>query len=141
MRVRKALGSRCGDFALRHAYDPVRRDREASARPATIRPVSLEMSEDAFNELRSSLKNQMQLVAVVGRMIALRAIAAELFLGDIQVNLECDPEIENAMCVVFRVQADGELSEIAERRREWYRRTFGLLGLSSSKLRLSIDIH
>jgi len=91
-------------------------------------------------EFLSVLKKQAQHVKVVTQIPLLRAIAAELFFGPIDVEFQTDPEIADAHAIVFNVQAAGDLKEIAGLRSAWYARTFELLGVNCDKVRLSIDI-
>ena len=67
------------------------------------------------------------------------AIARELF-GEATTEIAIDPEIEDLHFLVISVRTSGEPREVANRRREWHRRTSPLLGEDCGKVQLLIDI-
>lgn len=88
----------------------------------------------------SALRKQARFAAVVGKISKFRAILSELFLGEIKIEFEDDPEIPGKQYLVFAVQADGDLKEIAKRRREWYNQTCELLGSEAELVQLVVTV-
>jgi hypothetical protein len=84
--------------------------------------------------------SQTKLAAVIEKIPELRAVLSELFLGSIDVGIEGDPEIPDKQYVVFVVHAEGEVKEIAKRRREWYNHTSGLLGCEAELVQLVVTV-
>jgi len=85
------------------------------------------------------LREQVPLLTVIFYLQDLKALASELFLGDIKIAVEADPELEEYHYVVFFVRASGDSDEVDARRREWYRRVIALLKKNASRVRLVID--
>lgn len=81
-----------------------------------------------------------RLATVVGKLPQLQAIASELFLGEISVAMEDDPEIEGKQYVVIQVQERQPIEWIAARRKEWYHLTHKLLGQDCEFVQLAITV-
>jgi hypothetical protein len=90
-------------------------------------------------QISEPLLKENGLAAVVAKVPELKAVASELF-GRASVETAMDPEIPDAQYVVVSVQTAGDPREVADRRREWYRRTEALLGEDCDKVQLLIDI-
>jgi len=87
------------------------------------------------------VRGRARLAAVVGRIPYLRAIASELFLGDIVFEIEEDPEIPGRHCVTVSVEITADLEEVAKRRREWYNHVSGLLGQDCELVQLIVNVN
>ena len=71
----------------------------------------------------------------------LRRIAVELFGEPVTVETECDAEVDDDWYVVFSVVLPRERASASlSLRREWYQKTWPLLGRRSHLLRLAIGI-
>jgi hypothetical protein len=67
-----------------------------------------------------------------------RRIAAEMFGGEVDVALECDPENPDDEFVAFDVRWRGEPRELVRMRHEWHDRSDRATGDRSREFRLSI---
>lgn len=90
-------------------------------------------------ECLNALRSKARLAVVIGKLWELKAISKELF-DSVQVEFEVDPEVQDSCFLVFNVTAKGEIKEIADRRKEWHRRTHGFLGSDFGLVRLMIDV-
>lgn len=86
------------------------------------------------------LKREAEWIVVLSKLPTLRAIAEELFLGQIDIEFESDPEIEDCHYVTFSVIVSGDHQDALSLRREWYRRTAKILGENCDKVRLVISM-
>ena len=94
---------------------------------------------DSSAKFADSLHENCGLSTVMSSIPALTAIAAELF-GKSRIEVTPDPELEDTQYVVVSVVASGSPREVADCRREWYRRTDAILGENCDKVQLLIDI-
>lgn len=85
------------------------------------------------------LSKQEPWVVMTGKIPTLRAIAAELFAGEVEIEFESDPEIPDCHYLVLTVNLTDDALDVFELRRSWYRRTNQLLGENADKVRLSIE--
>ena len=90
-------------------------------------------------EIVETAKGKTDLSFVVENAEKLSSIADELF-DETHVEVRPDPEMEEAHYVVFSVKTSGEPREVADRRREWHKRTAAVLGDHRGKVQLLIDI-
>jgi len=75
-----------------------------------------------------SLPKPDRLAVVMDKLPQLTSIAAQLFPGEVTVEVEEDPEIEGRRYVVFSVETKDDTKAVANRRLEWFRLTSALLG-------------
>jgi hypothetical protein len=92
-----------------------------------------------LEKIMESSERKAELALIATNADRLTAIASELF-GRTTVEVRPDPEIEDSHYVVFSVETSGDPREVANRRREWYRRTATILGDHCGKVQLLIDI-
>lgn len=104
------------------------------------KPQSGQARPERLYEFVTALKQQARLATAVGKSPQLRAIASELFLGDISIEIEDDPEIEGRRYVVISVESDLPTAEVAKRRKEWYNMTNVLLGRECELVQLSVTV-
>lgn len=83
------------------------------------------------------IKREVKFAAELSELPELRAIAGELFVGEIRIETESDPEIADCEYIVFNVSAPAD--EASSLRKEWYRRTQHILKQCGDKVRLSIS--
>jgi hypothetical protein len=79
-----------------------------------------------------------RLAAVMDKAPQLTQIAADLFASKVEVEVEEDPEIEGRRYVVFSVETKEGITEVANRRREWFRLTGALLGIDEELVHLFV---
>ncbi|MEX2139408.1 MAG: hypothetical protein WD894_09110 [Pirellulales bacterium] len=103
-------------------------------------PVSERAVQASAASFLRLLRRRARLASVLGKVPMLRAIASELFLGEIDIYIETDPEIENTQYVVVDVRARGDIKEIANRRKEWYNLTGKLLGNECELVQLAVTV-
>ena len=151
-KIGKLLAARCEkataywpDFGASEADiespspDHVQEDASASIRrQAPCRPAAQTPDFTAFLD---DVRGRARLASVVGRIPYLRAIASELFLGDIGFEVEEDPEIPGRQCVTVSVELKADLDEVAKRRREWYNHISALLGQDCELVQLIVTVN
>jgi len=111
----------------------------AIRRQSTGRAPTLQMPD--LTVFLDEVRGRARLAAVVGRIPYLRAIASELFLGEIGFEIEEDPEISGRLCVTVSVEITADLEEVAKRRREWYNHVTGLLGQDCELVQLIVNVN
>jgi len=77
---------------------------------------------------------------VTSTVPSLKNIAEELFIGEIDIEFETDPEIDDCHYVTFNVSVKGDPAKASSLRSEWYRKTSKILGDNCDKVRLVISI-
>lgn len=94
----------------------------------------------SFGSFVLALRKQAAFAAAVGKIPHLRAITAELFIGRMNVEIAEDPEVDGRHSIVIRVDVRQSIQEVADRRREWYKMTYQLLGRKCEFVQLAITV-
>src|SRR5690242_5688410 len=94
-------------------------------------------SRGNMESLPKAAKRQPQFVVARRKLPQLQSVAAEIFAGEVTVDIESDPEIPDCQYLVFNVSAPANKASVM--RKEWYRRTQDILKNCSDKVRLSIS--
>jgi len=81
------------------------------------------------------------LSAVAAKIPKLRALAEKIFGGNVNVELEGDPEIEDVQYVVLTVDSHGTIEEIGRRHDEWYGASYRILGSVSECERVQLVVN
>jgi len=106
---------------------------------AGTRDTSVEISPDSMKQFLETFRRKTELAVIAMNVEPLAAISNELF-GATRVEIVPDPEIEDSYSVVFSVETSGDPREVANRRREWYKRIEPILGENCGQVQLLIDI-
>lgn len=128
------------DNDIDDAHDDSWHGAPHSSAPAanSNRSINIPISRESVNKFADHLRKRVGLAFVVSKLVELRRIASELF-EETHVEISCDPEIEDRHYVVFSVLSAGTPRDVANLRREWYRRTDAVLGDDCDKVQLLID--
>ncbi|HUE72031.1 MAG TPA: hypothetical protein VMP01_14180 [Pirellulaceae bacterium] len=82
-----------------------------------------------------------RIAAVIDKIPQLHAIASELFLGPVTMEVEEDPEIPGRQCVTISVEVSADLQDVANRRMEWYNHLDKLLGEECELVQIIVNVH
>lgn len=121
------LSVRSSDESARES-SPMPRRQSGQARP------------ERLYDFLTTLKKNARLAIAAGKSPQLLAIASELFVGDISIEIEDDPEIEGKRYLVISVECDLPTEEVAKRRKKWYSVTNALLGRECELVQLSVTV-
>lgn len=135
--VCKADEQRMTGENIRHGYldDDLERSSRKSARYCTQVHGPVALTADCVE----ALKNKARLAQVSGKFWELKSLTRELF-DFVSIEFEVDPEDDGAHFFIFNVKANGDISEISCRRREWNRHVLALLKENAPFARLLIDV-
>ena len=81
-------------------------------------------------------REMLERAGVLARLAELQRITEELFPGEVSYAIETDPEIPSEHYVLFDVSVPKDYAETSRRRREWFQRTYDVLGDDCDKVRL-----
>lgn len=112
-------------------------DIERPRKKATRSSPSAQVVEEFLKNVRATAK----LAVVVGNLRALKAIATELFEAIDSLEIVDDPELDGVKYLTINVRAKGSPRDVANLRKEWYRRIPGALIGHDDLIHLAIDIH
>jgi hypothetical protein len=97
------------------------------------------ISQEATPMASVSNISEANLSSVVSKIPRLRTLASELFLGDVSIDIESDPDLGKHF-VVVSVEAMASIEEVGRRRKEWYNQTEVLLGTDCELVRLVVAV-
>jgi hypothetical protein len=119
---------------------PASSQLEFDAADQSTWPEILQLEIVNGDEFRDLMKKNVEW-GILNRILPeLKTIASELFPGEVEIEFESDPEIEDCHYVIFNVLTSGDQADVPSLQIEWYRRTADLLKGNCDKVRLAMSI-
>lgn len=129
-------------MGLMFCEGPVENQRSLETRveaaPSPRNEVSVKIPIHVMKTAVEELRNSAEMALVMSTLYKIQSQTIELF-DSLTVELSEDPEA-GTWSFVVTADAVGEPREIADRRRDWFRRTYGILGDCCHRVQLVVNV-
>lgn len=115
-------------------------DAQSAAGILRLQDLNLDVAIRHFEVAADGLGARRPLSAELTNMVyQLAALTTELFPGNLSIETGIDPENRDDVCLLFQVDAGGNVDEILALHDQWHRRLLSVAPQWPGLFRLSID--